>query len=354
MRRTPIVTSLAALVLSSCTLANEEANEGEQEKAAPGSTVVLVTHGSFDLPKPLLQEFRKETGLRLEVRPSGDGGELTNKLVLNQKNPLGDVAFGVDNTFASRALEADVFAESGVELSGSVADLRVEGDDDGRLVPVDQGGVCVNIDKTWFAEHDVEPPQTLEDLTEPAYEDLFVVPGATTSSPGMAFLLSTIAEYGDEWPDYWAELMGNGAKIVKGWDEAYGVDFTGGWGTKPTRPIVVSYDGSPAYTVDKKTGESTTAALLDTCFQQVEYAGVLENAKNPAGAREVVEFLLSDEVQAALPEKMFVFPANDEVPLPKDWAAHAVRPTDPYEVDPAEIDENRDEWLTEWTDVTTR
>ena len=40
--------------------------------------------------------------------------------------------------------------------------------------------------------------------------------------------------------------------------------------------------------------------------------------------------------------------------VPEDWATFAPQPSDPYEVDPAEIDANREQWLTEWTDVISR
>ncbi len=40
---------------------------------------------------------------------------------------------------------------------------------------------------------------------------------------------------------------------------------------------------------------------------------VLEGAANPAGAEAVVDWLLSDEVQAALPTSMYVFPVSDDV-----------------------------------------
>ena len=211
----------------------------------------------------------------------------------------------------------------------------------------------MNVDTTWFADHDVPEPETLEDLPEPAYRDLFVTPAATTSSPGMAFLLATIAEYGDDWPDYWARLVDNGVKITEGWSDAYQVDFTQGGG-HGDRPIVLSYDSSPAFTVPEDGGPSTTRALLDTCFEQVEYAGVLAGAANPDGARELVDFLLADQVQRALPESMYVFPVSDQVALPPDWARYAEQPADPYTLDPQLIDEHRDEWLREWSDVTTR
>ena len=313
--------------------------------------VVLVTHDSFLLPKALEKKFEEESGYDLVVRGSGDAGILTNKLVLTQDDPLGDVAFGVDNTFASRALEADVFAPYDAALPDGAEELRLPGDDDRALTPIDAASVCVNVDDTWFAERDLAPPTTLDDLVDPAYRDLFVTPGAATSSPGMAFLLTTIAAYGEGWQDWWTQLMDNGAKLADGWSQAYEVDFTQGGG-RGDRPIVLSYDSSPAFTVTD--GTSTTSALLDTCFRQVEYAGVLAGAENPAGAEALVDFLLSPEVQAALPDSMYVFPVDSSVPMPRQWATFAQQPTDPWSVDPAEISANRDDWLREWSDITSR
>jgi thiamine transport system substrate-binding protein len=225
------------------------------------------------------------------------------------------------------------------------------GDDDHRLTPVDNGNVCVNVDQTWFDARGEAPPESLDDLVEAAYRDLFVLPGAASSSTGLAFLLATIAEYGDDWPGYWTRLMDNGARLTAGWSDAYEVDFTQGGG-KGDRPIVLSYDSSPAFTVSD--GESSTRALLDTCFRQVEYAGVLEGADNPEGAEAVVDWLLSPEVQAALPTSMYVFPVDPATALPEEWAKYAVQPDAPLAVDPAEIAANRDEWLTTWSDVTSR
>ncbi|MGL5823268.1 MAG: thiamine ABC transporter substrate-binding protein, partial [Nocardioides sp.] len=271
---------------------------------------------------------------------------------LSQSNPTGDVAFGVDNTFASRALEAGVFAPYAGDLPAGAARYRLAGDDR-ILAPVDQANVCVNVDIAWFAKRKLVPPATLADLVKPAYRNLLVVPGAATSSPGMAFLLSTIAEYGEQWPAYWRRLMSNGAKLTASWSDAYYVDFSQG-GENGTRPVVVSYDSSPAFTVPEGGNSSTTRALLATCYQQVEYAGVLAGADNPAGAGQLIDFLLSAEVQAALPENMYVFPVRAGVGLPTAWSRFAKQPSTPYAVDPAEIASRRDEWLREWTEVTTR
>ncbi|WP_460828645.1 thiamine ABC transporter substrate-binding protein [Nocardioides hungaricus] len=347
---------MPALVLSGALVAGCSTVGDDTADGAPASDrVVLVTHESFKLPKRLLKQFEEESGYQLVIRASGDAGVLTNKLVLTKDDPLGDVAFGVDNTFASRALEEGVFAPYAAELPAGAEEYLLPGDgDDGEraLTPVDNASVCVNVDDTWFAQRDLAPPASLDDLVDPAYRDLFVTPGAATSSPGMAFLLATIAAYGEDgWQGWWADLMANGARLTEGWSDAYQVDFTQGGG-KGDRPIVLSYDSSPAFTVAG--GKSTTSALLDTCFRQVEYAGVLAGAENPDGARALVDFLLSPDVQAALPSSMYVFPVDSSVELPAEWARFARQPADPWEVDPAAISENRDEWLRTWSDITSR
>ncbi len=350
MKITPVLLACAFAATSCSVIGSGDDDEAKAEEA--GGRVVLVTHESFLLPDELQTAFEEESGYDLVIRPAGDAGTLTNKLVLTKDDPTGDVAFGVDNTFASRALDEGVFEGHDFEAPAGVDDYALPGDDEHALTAVDNANVCINVDDTWFAAEGIDPPQTLDDLTDPAYEDLLVLPGADTSSVGMAMLLTTVAVYGEDWPDYWADLMANGAKLTPGWSDAYQGDFTQGGG-KGDRPIVLSYDSSPAFTVDGK-GGTTTSALLDTCFQQIEYAGVLAGAANPEGAQALVEFLVGPEVQAALPESMYVFPVVEDTPLPEDWATFAVQPTDPHEVDPAEVADNRDEWLTEWRDVTTR
>ena len=216
------------------------------------SSVVLVTHESFVMSKELRKQFEDESGYDLVVRASGDAGALTNKLVLTKDDPTGDAVFGIDNTFGSRAIDEGVLAPYAATLPEGAEQYALAGDDDHDLTPVDTGNVCVNVDDTWFADHDVPEPKNLDDLVDPAYQDLFVTPGATTSSPGLAFLLATIAAYGEDgWQDYWTRLMANGTKLTQGWSDAYEVDFTQGGGGGD-RPIVLSYDSSPAFTIRRQ------------------------------------------------------------------------------------------------------
>ena len=236
--------------------------------------------------------------------------------------------FGIDNTFASRALDAGILQP--YSLAGRRPTVRTQfalGDD--RLTAVDYGDVCVNVDHTWFTATSSPSRPRFEDLAKPEYKDLLVVESPATSSPGLAFLLGTVAHFGaDGWQNYWQQLKDNGVKVTAGWEDAYSVDFSGSSG-KGDRPLVVSYASSPPYEVADGDDRSADRALLDTCFRQVEYAGVLTGAKNPAAAQKVVDWMLSQQFQAQIPESMYVYPVDKNVKLPATWEKYAPVAKDP-------------------------
>lgn len=347
----------AGLGLSACSLGSSDDSSSDSSGTADSATseVVVVSHDSFTVPEELLAQFTEETGYEATILGSGDGGEMTNQIILTKGSPLGDAVFGIDNTFASRAVDEGVLAAyASPGLPDSAADDQLSGEGADLLTPIDFGDVCVNIDDVWFEEEGIEPPSSLEDLTDPMYEGLFVTPGANTSSPGLAFMLATVGHFGEDgWLDYWNDLMANDARVTSGWSDAYSVDFTAGGGDGD-RPIVVSYSSSPPFTIPEGESEPTTSALLDTCFRQVEYAGVLEGANNPEGAQAFIDFLLSEPMQAALPETMYVYPVDDAVELPQAWAEFADVAPEPITVDAAQIDANRETWVREWADIATQ
>jgi thiamine transport system substrate-binding protein len=362
-RRSAVVLVLASsALLTSCGTSSSGGASGSPAPTVVPSTfapttVTLLTHDSFAVTKSLLTDFTARTGITVKIVMEGDAGELVNKAALTAGNPEGDALFGVDNTLLSRALEAGVFDPYVSPAAASVPSaLKVATQN--AVTPVDYGDVCINLDDKWFAAHKVTPPTTLADLTKPEYKDLLVVENAATSSPGLAFLLATIARYGENgYQGYWAQLRANGVKVVNGWTEAYEDTFSGGGG-KGNRPIVVSYASSPpaeiVYAPDPKPTKPSTSVMTDGCFRQVEYAGVLKGTKNPLAARAVVDWLLSPAVQADVPLSMFVLPAVPGTPLPKVFTDFAATPSDPLTLDPALIDKNRSAWIDAWDQVTLR
>ncbi|MDO4901572.1 thiamine ABC transporter substrate binding subunit [Actinomyces sp.] len=326
-------------------------NGGAGGTAAGGDTVTVVTYDSFDLPDELITAFKDDTGYTLEIARSGDGGEVANKLILTKDAPLGDAVFGINNTMASRILaEGVIDTTTALNLPDGAADYLAPYivDDTPALVPIDFGEVCVNVDTVWLAAHGLESPSSFEDLTDPAYKDLFVAINPTTSSTGMAFLLATIGHFGqDGFAQYWKDLVANGTKIAEGWSDAYYTDFTAGGGDG-AYPIVVSYASSPAATLTDDGTATTTAALPRTATRQVEYAGVLAGATNPDGAAAFVAWMLSRQVQEAIPDAMYMYPVDPDAALSDELAKFGTTAQDPIVVDPADIADHQQEWLTTW------
>jgi thiamine transport system substrate-binding protein len=323
------------------------------------SSVTLITYDSFPPEgSPLndaLAAFTEDTGIAVEIVQAGDTGTMVSKAVLTAGNPEGDVMFGVDNTFLSRVVEAGVFDAYEAAGLDAVPDQLRALVPDGEATPVDFGDVCINYDRAGLAERGLEPPADLAALITPDYRDLLVVENPATSSPGLAFLLATIARFGDGWQDYWTALRENGVKVVDGWEQAYNEEFSGIGGGD--RPLVVSYGSSPPFEVmfaDPPIDEPNTGAIESTCFRQVEFAGVLRGTDAEDEAQQLVDFLISPAFQEQVALNLFVFPANESVALDDVFTENAVIPADPASLDPATIDANREAWIDEWTDIVVR
>ena len=329
--------------------------------ATPKPTgVTLVTHDSFDISEEVMNAFKEETGIEVNILKSGDAGEMLNTLILSKENPLGDVVFGIDNTFLSRALEADMFAAYESPLLADIPD-ELELDPEHRLLPVDFGFVTLNYDIAWFEEKGLDPPDDITDLIDPAYKGLTVVENPATSSPGLVFLLLTVGRFGEggdfTYLDYWRAMRENDALVTDGWSEAYWGAFTVGSGGEGDRPIVVSYATSPVAEVYfNELSEPPTASVnaAGNSFKQIEFVGVLAKSPNQEAARKFVDFMLSPRFQEDIPLHMFVYPANEKADIGELFQKWAAIPEDPVEVAPEAIAARREAWIEAWTDVMLR
>ncbi len=320
-------------------------------------TLRLLTHDSFAVSDGVLEAFTEDTGIEVELLQGGDAGTVVNQAILTNGNPQADVLFGIDSTFLTRALDAELFVPHQAAGIEEVDDaLRLDGR--GRVTPIDYGDVCVNYDKAFFADGGIPVPTSLEDLVDPIYAELLVVQNPATSSPGLAFLLASIEAFGEDgWEAWWGELRANGVQVVDGWEEAYNTAFSGGGASEGSRPLVVSYASSPPAEVlfaEPPVEEPPTGVIESTCYRQVEGAGILAGTDHEEEAGLLVDFLLSERFQADVPLSMFVFPVRDDVTLPDLFVQHAARPADVFELPPESIDANREDWIDRWTDLVLR
>lgn len=320
------------------------------------SRVVLMTHESFAVSDSVLDAFEAETGITVEVLRSDDAGAALSQAILTKDDPLGDVLYGVDTTFLSRALDEGLFVPYEADgIDAIPGEFRL--DPENRVTPIDYGDVCLNYDIDWFERRGIPPPKTLDDLRESTYKGLTVVQNPATSSPGLAFLLATVAEYGERfWAGYWQALRDNDVLVVDGWDQAYYEQFSAGGGGGE-HPIVVSYASSPPADViyaEPPKDEPSIGVATASCFRQVEFAGILDGSPHQDEARRLIDFMLSTEFQEDVPLQMFVFPVNPAASLPDVFLRWAVVPDRPLSLEASVIADHRAEWIDEWTDIMLR
>jgi thiamine transport system substrate-binding protein len=318
MKKLTTIIAVSSLLLAGCAPADQAATK-----------VTLVAHDSFAISDESIAEFQEAYGFELEIIRAGDAGSLTNRLVLTKDSPIADVVFGIDNTFRGIADENGIV--------------------EGELVEVDYADVCFNYDRHWFEKRSITPPASWRDLTKPAYNSLTVVTNPLSSSPGLAFLATTVAAFGEPgFEQYWKELRDNGVMVASGWEEAYFTYFSGSSGNGEY-PIVLSYSSSPAAEI-RDDGKSQTAALLDECFRQTEFVGTLLGAINPEGAKALVEFLLSESFQNTMPGLMYVYPVNENAEIPAEWSEFgpAARSTIGEDLN---IATHREKWQTKWSAI---
>jgi len=350
MKRTTFV--LLALVLLAAASCGPKVAPVPTPTPSGPRTLTVMTHDSFDASQEVIAQFEAETGATIKFLKSGDAGAALNQAILSKDAPLADVFYGVDNTFFSRAIKADIFEPYASPALADIPD-ELELDPQHRLSPVDFGDVCLNYDKSYFEEQGRTPPQSLEDLIKPEFKGRTVVENPATSSPGLAFLMATVGHFGEDgYRDFWAKLRANDVLVTAGWEDAY-YGQASWW--DGDRPIVVSYATSPAAEVYFSEGaytEPPTGNVLGdgACFRQIEFVGILKGGANRDLAEKWIDFMLSPTFQADVPLHMWVFPANPQAELPEVFQ-FAEAPPKPAQVSPEAIDQNREKWIEAWTET---
>jgi thiamine transport system substrate-binding protein len=322
--------------------------------------VKVMTHDSFDVSEGVVAAFQEQCNCQVRFLRSGDAGLMLNQALLSKENPLADVIYGVDNTFLSRALQGGILESyESPELVNIRDDLKL--DPTFQMLPVDYGDVCLNYDKGWFQEHNLNPPADLPELTQPEYKGLTVVENPATSSPGLVFLLTTVGRFGEggsySYLDYWRDLRSNDVLVTDGWNDAYYGNFT--YASDGDRPIVVSYASSPVaevYFSETPLQEAPTGVVVadNSCFRQIEFVGILKGTQNRDLGEQWIDFMLGTTFQEDIPLKMFVFPANTQAKLPDVFVRFAIIPEHPVTLTPEAIEANRDAWIQAWTRVVLR
>ncbi len=314
--------------------------------------LVVYTYSSFASwgAAPYIEEaFEQDRQVDVEFVATGDARMMLAKLIAEQEagKPGADVFIGVEAGDLSTALDHDVFfplTKGDIPNLASVRqDLLIDATN--SLIPYEHSYIALVYDSEALAVEDL--PRTFEALLEPTYENMIILEDPRTSSVGLAFLLWTILEHGDpEYLEYWRKLLPNVLTVTSGWSEAYDLFLAG------EAPIVVSFSTDTAYSVIEE-GSARYKILLPNsqAYRSVYFMGIVNGTQQLELTKELLNFVLSPQVQERIPTTEWMFPANRETLLPVLFYQNAVFPPDPVMVAPEEVGKHLDRWLREWARI---
>jgi len=330
---------LAAFLMAAFPLLS--APGAEQE---PEADLVIYAYDSFvsewGPAGKVIPKFEELYNVRVDLQSAGDAGQVLSRAIFEKEAPGADILVGIDNNMLTRALEAEVLTSyRSPNLDLIPAELVF--DPSCHVTPFDYGYFAFVTDSQALKE----PPADLEELTEPRFRDKIILEDPRTSSPGLGFLLWTIAVYGDNYLAYWERLKPNLLTITEGWDSAYGM-FTSG-----EAPLVLSYTTSPAYHVEYEQTERFRALIFKGGnYLQIEGMGIARGAPHPEMAQKFIDFILTEAFQEEIPLTNWMYPVNPAAALPASFD-YAPRPQTSLSLPADSIAEHQEEWIRAWAEL---
>ncbi len=335
-------TVLSALLLTAALLPAQGIDPAEPQPLTVYAYDSFVSEWG---PGPAIGEaFREASGIPIEWVSAGDSGQVLQRAIFEKANPRADIIIGIDNSMLSKALAADILLPyQGDKLEE--LDEKLIFDESRQVIPYDYGYFSIIANTS---EVSGELPTSLEELTEERFSRQLILMDPRTSSPGLGFLLWTVARFGDGYLDYWQALKPSILTITDGWDSGYGLFLSG------EAPYVLSYTTSPAYHAEFETAGIYEAVLFNEGhYAQIEGAGILKGTQQPEKAKEFIDFLLGSTAQEVIPLTNWMYPVNDSIVLPDSYA-YAPEPDKTLMLPFAYIADNLERILDDWTELMSQ
>lgn len=298
---------LVCILLTSLSTFSSSVHVSSQIEIDQETQLTIYTYDSLlaDPGYAFDRAFEAHKGLpnnSVEVVLLSDAGSIVTRAASEKGDPVADVLIGIDNALVSQARDLDILTPYQPDGTENLLDGLVEGlADDFLLTPYDYGVISL-----WFLQNEFTSgidtsSFSLEDILEDNLDSQLIVENPLLSSPGLGFLLSTIAMYGPDntdtadggliegdWVDYWRQLSVE-TSLTSSWGDAISQLYT----PEANKSMMVSYTTSPAYGACLF-DDYTTTALLPSIngqlygWQQIEGIGLVNGAPNAELAKDFI------------------------------------------------------------------
>ena len=340
--------------------------------------LVIYTYESLlaDPGYDFIEGFSNYSGVpkeNIRLVLSDDANTVVTQAVLEKDNPTADVLIGIDNVLIHTAKREGILKPySPTILENINSDLIANLDPENYVVPYDYGIIALWYDRSRInvSSNPEITNLTLQDIIDYNLDELLIVEDPTLSSPGLGFLLWTIAVFGDpeinfdgllagDWREWWREASDD-LRIAASWGAAFDLYAT----EEENRPIMVSYGTSPAYDVCHPLwgvgyGNSPPSKAIvsheesmENAWLQIEGIGLVKNAPHENIAKQFIDWFLSTDLQDNIAMNNWMYPANINAEISTCFSEIAINPNDVDILNdllqPSMIEENLADWKSDW------
>ncbi len=341
-------------------------------------SLVIYTYESLlaDPGYDYISGFSNYSGIpeeEIQVILLDDANSVVTQAALEKNNPVADVLIGIDNVLIHTAKEQEILqtynSPALVNISQSIVDNL---DPEKYVIPYDMGVIALwhSLSRLNTSTNPELDGLELQDILDYDLDKKLVVENPNFSSPGLGFLLWTIAVYGDpqiefegllgqDWRNWWKEAKKD-LRIASSWGDAFSIYYT----EEENRPMMVSYGTSPAYDVCHPlygVGEGNpppSAALLsheldfDNAWLQIEGIGLVKNANHPDNGKQFIDWFLSKELQDNIALNNWMYPVHNNATISSCFIDNSINPNDVDIlndlISPEVLNDNLEKWKSDW------
>ena len=319
---------------------------GEQKDAANSAgsdenKVVIYCPHPLAFINPLVEEFEKQSGVKVEVVAAGTG-ELLKRVESEKSNPLADIFWG--GSLSTMKPKAALFEEYRSANEDHVQ--KAFKNEEGSITRFTDIPSVIMINTNLIGDVKVEG---YEDLLNPALKGRIAFADPSKSSSSYEHLINMLYAMGNGDPDKgWdyvtklaknldGKLLSGSSAVYKGvadGEYAVGLTFEEG-GAKYVA------DGAPVKLVYMKEG----------VISKPDGIYIIKNAKHMENAKKFIDFITSKEAQTLITQKLHRRSVRDDVAAPVGLLPKAEINSinDEEEV----VNKNKKAWLDKFKDIFT-
>jgi len=305
--------------------------------------LTVYTYDSFVSewgPGPIIEKIFEETyKIDLDLIAVDSASTLLNKIILEGSNTKADIILGLDMNLFDAAEKSNLFTTHSVSNINDKISLPINWDSE-IFVPYNYGYFAFVYNNKKLKN----PPKSMDELIN-STKARIVIQDPRTSTPGFGLLTWMKSLYDDDSKNKWSQLNKKIISVTKGWTDSYYNFFMAG-----EADIVLSYSTSPAaHIMFEDNYDISAMTFKEGNYLSIEFAGILKTSNSQKLANTFLNFILSNDFQSVIPSTNIMYPVT-KINLPDAYKQLKIPKA--LQLDPKEINDNKEEWINEWLNAS--